>query len=292
MDHSKFDCHVGKELLELEHRFYNSCSPSHKLRKLLTWQKTNIGKTANGVRYKTMFTRMSGDQNTGLGNSIINYAMTRAMLNKLNIKHCLYIDGDDFLVFVDKINENMIDPAWYNQFGMSTKLDNIAHQMEHIDFCQTRPVFNGESYTMVRNPIRMLERLQWGVGKFAESYIVNYLTSVGMCCLSLGMGLPVEQYIGSKLASLGGRRVRTDMDYSANKMKIRPSKATLQPPSMAVRLSYEEAWGFSIPFQHLLENLSVDLEPRIEPLALPQYESKSIETEEGYNVPLWSLTAR
>jgi hypothetical protein len=292
MDHSKFDCHVNKDLLELEHRFYNECCKSWLLAKLLKWQKRNVGKTANGVKYLTMFTRMSGDQNTGLGNSLINYAMTVALLDKLKIKYCLYIDGDDFLVFVESANAHLVKAEGYKQFGMSTKLDSIATVMEKIDFCQSRPVFDGVSYTLVRSPIRMLERIQWGVGRFAPRYIRNYLTSIGQCCLSLGMGLPVEQYIGETLTKLGGRKkVITEMHYSANKMPFRVGKARIVKPALAVRLSYELAWGIPIPVQETLESLQVELSSSIQAVVFPQYGTEDQTTEEGYNVPFWSLRA-
>jgi len=234
---------------------------------------------------------MSGDQNTGLGNSIINYAMTKAILDDLMLDYCLYIDGDDFIIFVEDSDVHMIQPALYTQFGMSTKLDNVARKLEHIDFCQCRPIFDGEDYTLVRNPVRMLERLQWGVGKFNTTYIRNYLTSIGMCCMSLGMGLPVEQYIGCKLTMLAGKVVRTDLTYAANMMPMRCGRAVVKEPPLATRLSYEEAWGFSIPMQRFIEGLGVSLETNTPIYPLPQYGSTTIETTEGYNVPFWSRKA-
>lgn len=291
MDHSKFDCHVNKHLLAMEHAFYSALQPSPLLRKLLKWQCVNRGRTKNGTRYVTHYTRMSGDQNTGLGNSIINFAMTKYLLDNLNIKYCLYIDGDDFLVFVDDCNSKLINPSAYIQFGIKTKLDSCVDQIEKIEFCQTRPVFNGQGYTMVRNPVRMLERIQWGVGKFNKRYVNNYLTSVGHCCMSIGMGLPVEQYIGSKLANLGGKIVRTPLTYCANRMPMRPGRAYIVEPSMNVRLSYELAWGISPREQLILENSCISTALNLSPTALPQYGEETNTAKEGCNVPFWSLTA-
>lgn len=291
LDHSKFDAHVNKKLLALEHWFYKQCNSSKELAKLLKMQELNVGTTRNGTKYRTPFTRMSGDQNTGCGNSLINYAMTVALLEDLDIKYCVYIDGDDFLVFVEKSKVHLVKPELYEQFGMSTKLDNTTSVIEHIEFCQTRPVFNGVSYTMVRNPVRMLERIQWGVGKFHPNYVVNYLTSVGLCCLSLGMGLPVEQYIGNCLASLGGRYVETNLTMMANQMFIRPGKAQLKPPSLVVRMSYERAWGITLQMQEIIESLEISLTSDVPIVALPEYGSERQESKEGDNVPFWSLRA-
>lgn len=291
LDHSKFDAHVNSELLKFEHTFYKSCNSDKDFARLLKMQELNIGTTKNGTKYRTPYTRMSGDQNTGCGNSLINYAMTRAILESLSIKHCLYIDGDDFLIFTEKEDSHLIDPGLYKQFGMDTKLDGQANMMEDIEFCQTKPVFNGVSYTMVRNPVRMLERLQWGVGEFHPKHIVNYLTSIGLCCLSLGMGLPVEQYIGEKLSKLGGRVVETNLTRVANSMFVRPGKARVICPDIATRLSYERAFGITLQMQQDIEQLDIDLTPVIQSIALPQYDTKKSESTEGYNVPFWSQRA-
>lgn len=291
MDHSKFDCHVNKQLLAMEHAFYSALQPSETLKKLLRWQCINRGTTKNQTTYTTHYTRMSGDQNTGLGNSIINYAMTKYILDQIGIKYCLYIDGDDFLVLVEDYNRDLVDPKAYAQFGINTKLESCVQQIELVEFCQTRPVYNGHSYTMVRNPIRMLERIQWGVGRFNRRYVTNYLTSVGQCCVSIGMGLPVEQYIGAKLASLGGKVVRTPITHCANKMPMRPGKAYVVEPSIEVRLSYELAWGISLREQLILETIDISTAVNVSPPALPQYGEETTTAKEGCNVPFWSLTA-
>jgi hypothetical protein len=167
---------------------------------------------------------------------------------------------------------------------MKTKLEAKTSVIEHIEFCQTRPVFDGVSYTMVRNPLRMLSRIQWGVGKFNPRYLTNYLTSVGLCCISLGLGLPVEQYIGSKLAALKGKYVLTPQHQVASKMFIRPGRAVVKPPSMATRLSYELAWNISLGKQLELEKLDITSSRPIEHIAFPQYGQAITSTIEEHTV--------
>jgi len=258
LDHSKFDSHVNKHLLRFEHWFYRKCYPGDRtLDRLLRMQELNIGTTKNGTKYTTPYTRMSGDQNTGCGNSLINYGMTLAMKAALGIRMCFYIDGDDFIIFVDRTDEHLVQPSWYEQFGMKTKLESSTSVIEHIEFCQTRPVFNGRGYTMVRNPIRMLSRLPWYVGKMHARHRINYLYSVGLCELSLGMGLPVGQFLGHKLSKLDGKYIVTPTHYVANKMAYKPGKARLIPPSIAVRESYEQAWGVSVLDQLRYESMDI-----------------------------------
>jgi len=273
LDHSKFDAHVNMQLLDVEHWFYKSCCRSPELAQLLHWQRINHGMTKNGTRYITRATRMSGDQNTGIGNSIINFAMTKALFGHL--KTCYYIDGDDYLLFVDKKDAKYIKPELYGQFGMETKLEAVTSTIEHIDFCQTRPVFNGVGYTMVRNPKRMLSRVQWGVGKFSSRYVPKYLASVGKCMISTGQGLPVEQFVGQTLSNLSGSYVMTPYHHSAIRMPYRPGRAKVVEPSTAVRLSYETAWSISVGQQVELERSCVVSTGFVEGLVpFPQYDSQ------------------
>jgi len=255
LDHSKFDSHVNADLLEVEHGFYRACNGSKEFAKLLRMQKHNFGVTKNGTTYYTPATRMSGDQNTGLGNSLINYAMTVALLEHLKIKACLYFDGDDYLVITDRSNVNRLTPAMYNQFGMVTKLDSVAKQMEEIEFCQCRPVWDGDGYTMVRNPMRMISRLPWLIGRYGDKYKRNYVYSVGLCMMSVGCGLPVEQYIGEQLSKNGGVYKVTSQHHQANKMQFKPGRAKIITPSVRTRLSYWQAWGITPQEQEDLEVL-------------------------------------
>lgn len=278
LDHSKFDAHVNMQLLDAEHWFYKACCRSPELKRLLHWQRINRGQTKNGTRYVTRATRMSGDQNTGIGNSIINFAMTKALFGHMKV--CYYIDGDDYLLFVERKDQPHIKPELYRQFGMETKLESVTSTIEHIDFCQTRPVFNGVGYTMVRNPKRMLSRVQWGVGRFSAAYIPKYLSSVGKCLISTGQGLPVEQYIGRTLSSLSSLYVLTPYHHSASRMPYRPGRAFVVEPSTATRFSYELAWNISVNQQLALEETTVKQTMFDEGLVpFPQYGSEETANE-------------
>lgn len=263
MDHSKFDSHVNEKLLKLEHWYYTRCINDPELKRLLGWQCINRGSTKNNTRYVTKATRMSGDQNTGLGNCIINYAMTKALLNQLKIPHNLYIDGDDFIVFVHKKHQHLIEPAWYTQFGMKTTTDQVTSVLEHIDFCQCRPVYDGDSYTLVRNPTRLIARLPWIVGPIHGRNPWDIIASTAQCEISLGYGLPIGQYIGRSVyefaTNMGGTfKANCVSDYRHLRERMKAGK--LQPVECApgVRASYERAWGISIPHQHVIENASID----------------------------------
>ncbi|APG76314.1 hypothetical protein 2 [Wenzhou tombus-like virus 11] len=251
IDHSKFDCHVNRQLLEAEHWFYNQCFGSEELAFLLQLQIRNKGTTKNGTRYTTINTRMSGDKNTGLGNSLINYMMIKQVLMELAIKHNYYIDGDDSNVFVQRRFAHLVKAELFSRFGMVTKIENVADVIEHIDFCQCRPVFDGSGYTMVRNPERMLARLPWVVGPIEESRALDITYATGQCEIAQGLGLPIGQYIGQRMCELGGKMVR--LRHRAWLEKMKPGKLQPIEPAAGVRESYALAWGLSVADQLAIE---------------------------------------
>lgn len=260
MDHSKFDAHFGVELLRLEHKFYKSMfrsSDREELSKLLAMQINNKGVTKHGTRYRTRGTRMSGDQNTGLGNSVGNYAMLKAFAEHNGWDACFYVDGDDSVMIVEGNVE--VEPKFFEQFGMSTKVDITTTDFQSMEFCQTRPVFDGVSWRMVRNPERLLARLPWAVQAVSPRSRGKYLRSVGLCEIALGVGLPIAQHIGQKLSVLGKGYMVTGNHYMASKEYVRPAKAVFKEPTLEARLSYAQAWGISVEEQLRIETAEIEL---------------------------------
>lgn len=260
MDHSKFDAHFGVELLRLEHKFYKSMFPKcdrEELSRLLEMQINNKGSTKHGTKYRTRGTRCSGDQNTGMGNSLGNYCMLKDFADHNGWEACFYVDGDDSVMIVEGDVE--VDPKFFKQFGMATKVDVVTKEFQDMEFCQTRAVFDGVSWRMVRNPARLLARLPWAVQQVTPQCRGKYLRSVGLCEIALGVGLPIAQHIGEKLSKLGKGYMVTGNHYMASKEYIRPTRARLIEPTMEARMSYARAWGISVEEQLRIEAVEIEL---------------------------------
>lgn len=249
IDHSKFDAHCNLALLKAANKHNMMClhkTYRHKFSKLAAQQLLNKGKTANGTKFETRGTRMSGDQNTGGDNSLINLGMTLDWLKSQKVQAQLYIDGDDFVCIVEKRDAGKLDVKKYAKYGMSTKLEGTTDMFEHIDFCQCRPVFDGERWRMVRNPQRVLARLPWVVKKQPIARDLQWLKSIGMCELSLNLGLPVMQAVAEKLIQLSPKKyIVTPLHHLAKHEVVKPWKALPKPVRYEARLSYETAWGIS-----------------------------------------------
>jgi len=255
LDHSKFDCHVKEEHLEQEHAFYeNWFKGDQKLSMLLRMQKRNSGSTHLGTTYRTVGTRMSGDQNTGLGNSCINYGMLRPFGGE---NAAYYIDGDDSVIIVERADLNKLDFSFFELMGMSTKHE-VVYELEKVEFCQCRPVYDGVNWHMVRNPMRVLARLPWLTNKKHLPVIPRYLKSIGMCELALNLGIPVLQSIAeSYMKAGGGKYIVTDRHYLAKDMYIKPWNAKSVPIRQVTRESFERAWAISIEEQEKLEKIVI-----------------------------------
>lgn len=112
---------------------------------------------------------------------------------------------------------------------------------------------------MVRNPYRLLTRMPWTVKNISPKMLNPYLASIGRCELALGMGAPIGQYVGQKLATLSSRHVTTDLEYVAKQQNYRPRRAHLVPSSDDARNSYAEAWNISPDLQKVLENVEISM---------------------------------
>jgi len=204
LDASRFDQHVSQAALMYEHDVYVNCF-AHKrhrdrLQKLLSYQLINKcrGYTPDGkLRYNTDGGRMSGDMNTSLGNCLIMCSLIKAYLESKNINGQLANNGDDCVVFMESYEVENFQKGlfeWFEGMGFHMTMEKPVYEFEHIEFCQTKPVFLDGSYIMCRKPHTTLAKdvvllePQPTVDKMRA-----WLDAVGEGGLSLTGGLPVYQ---------------------------------------------------------------------------------------------------
>lgn len=158
LDASRFDQHVSHSALQWEHSVYNGVYRSKELAELLKWQLTNTGFVRNregAFKYSVKGCRMSGDMNTALGNCMIMCAMVWTYSRDRGVRVRLANNGDDCAVFMerhdlDKYMEGL--DQWFLEMGFTMCVEGVATEFTGIEFCQTRPVYNGEGWVMCRSP--------------------------------------------------------------------------------------------------------------------------------------------
>lgn len=202
LDASRFDQHVSRQALEWEHKFYLGLLTSPKDRKwlanLLKWQIHNkaFGRCADGwLRYEIEGTRCSGDMNTGLGNCLIACCLLIAYCTERGVPFELANNGDDCVIICHKRHLARFSAGldlWFREMGFNMVVEEPVYELEKVVFCQSQPVFDGNSWTMVRDPRSCIVKdcislKPWCNAKEYESWI----KCVGMSGTSLAGGIPV-----------------------------------------------------------------------------------------------------
>lgn len=270
LDQSGWDAHVNETLLTYEHKLYSTMLDSDHMRFLLSLQTKNVGATKNGTRYQTPFTRMSGDMNTALGNCVINHALLYGWATESGLDACYYIDGDDSVVVIDR---SQLDRAigaqpgkWFLKWGMESKID-WADQFEHCEFCQSRPVWDGVGWRMVRNPERFFIRSQWTTGPHHENFFPRLVASIAKCEMAMSVGIPIINPLANNMLAASGLDPNVkvwrgvDRYFKARWEAWSPDRAHLATREISEesRLSMEAAWGYSPALQIEMEQRQLKL---------------------------------
>lgn len=174
LDGSAFDAHQGPNSLEAEWRFTVAAlkeagfSPEivSKATKMGEAQKRNRVKAFvddGFVKYTVNGNRMSGDLNTGTGNTVLQSSYIASFCKDLGIPEAhwrMLVDGDDALLFVSGkyihlVTAESVDDG-FRKYSQEIDLDRIEpvtlDTLETIEFCQSRPVCVDGIWRLIRNP--------------------------------------------------------------------------------------------------------------------------------------------
>lgn len=275
IDFHRYDQHIGPAALAYEHQFYRECYKHSPEKGLLDWllnkQLVNTGKfrTSNGtLSYTVEGCRMSGDVNTSLGNNLLTAAVSYGMATKHGLLIDFLCDGDDALLFCRKADEAriraVIEPHMA-QAGFKVELGATAWMLEHVEFCQSRPVHNGERYVMVRKPAKAITQDTTGFGKWTVPGRQRALLgAVGTGGGHLSTGVPVLQEYYRQIRSHGVWKgwdkeiSTTGLGYQAKlaaRAIGRPLWADpyIKPITARARVSFCHAFGYTPEVQKHLE---------------------------------------
>lgn len=283
LDASRFDLHVNKEQLRVEHGVYLHCVDDPEFRRLLNMQLVNHGRVReHGIKYTSDGGRMSGDMNTAVGNCVLMLLMCNEALERADIhKYDVLDDGDDIVVILEKGDELKLQSsvkATFLEFGHEVKIENVAYAFEDLEWCQCHPVQVDQGvWKLVRDPGKIL-----GKGLSGTKYFNNpdegtrrkLVHSLGLCEGILNTGVPVLQAYGRACVRWANTQdcLKLDtVDLLTDRIgKELGVRGVIDPRKYAhyldaeitptARESFERAFGISVQEQYSLEEVLDGLE--------------------------------
>lgn len=196
LDHDSFDAHITTQLLALTHKFYQSCyNHNSELRNLSKKTLYNRCKTRQGDKWKCKGTRMSGDVDTSLGNSLINYAILMELLHQLNIKGDAIVNGDDSIIFTNEPIDIERAQQILRTMNMESKMKPTVTNIHKVDFCQTRLVYRSDGTpTMMMDPTRVYSKFGMTPLQLKPNQYRQYLYELALCLGLTHSNTPMGAY--------------------------------------------------------------------------------------------------
>jgi hypothetical protein len=284
LDCKRFDQHVSYEALQVEHSVYLASNPDPWFRQLLSWQLLNTVRSSLGMKYVTRGKRMSGDMNTALGNCVQMIAMVVGVMEWLEVDFDLLDDGDDCLLFVEATDLPLVQaqlPLYFLLMGHELKVESVASELTEVEWCQSKPVFDGQKWKFVRNPFKVMScalvGTRWNIG--SERVRLEYLAGIAQCELVLNSGVPVlQEFAKALLRNSKDAHPRYDRNSGEWWRYVRELRY-VGPQEIAFdsRISFAKAFGVSVEEQLHYERVLAAWNFEVGPL-IPESVSRDPET--------------
>jgi len=167
-------------------------------------------------------------------------------------------NGDDCTVIMEtedypKFTENL--HSWFMLMGFNMTIEQPTHVFEQIDFCQTRPVFDGENYVMVRNILNIAKDCISVVYNDTLQSLYGYYKVLGDGGLSLTGGIPIWQNFYRVLHnSIPPGKYKHHLQNESGMMMLgKDMDRKFHIPTQAARFSFYLAFGIEPDLQIHLE---------------------------------------
>lgn len=258
LDASRFDQHVSKEALELEHSVYNLVFRSKELARLLGWQLRNKGFGRVGetlVKYEVEGCRMSGDINTGMGNCLLMSLLVLNYFEEAGIHARLANNGDDCQVFCERSDLHKLDgiEEYFTDMGFKLVREPVVDVFELVSFCQAQPVWVGSAYRMVRDPWTAMSKDCVSLLPWDDLKQFNiWRDAIGTCGANLTRGVPVWESFYRAINNGTGQELKGGAVYDSGFGRMSRGVVSAEVND-ASRVSFYRAFGITPGLQLAME---------------------------------------
>nr|WRQ65373.1 RNA-dependent RNA polymerase [Tolivirales sp.] len=273
LDASRFDQHIHSSALKFEHSVYAAFySQDVELCRLLSYQLRNTGYAklpGQTIKYEVSGTRMSGDMNTAMGNVLLMCCMVYEYLNcRLKPGQYRFIDnGDDCVIILDKSNLHLLDgiPLSFEHWGFPLTIEEPVYMLEHLEFCQTKPVFDGSRYVMCRDALKCLTKDTIVTQPIrTEEHFDQHRKNVADCGLAIAGNLPIFKSFYECLGRGASPKRKLAWEEQSGlkwlSLGLKPMKS--EPITDAARLSFFHAFGIMPHTQVAIEDVYKTFSPQ------------------------------
>jgi len=174
----------------------------------------------------------------------------------VGVRHQLISAGDDTNIIVERRDLGRFDglSAFCLQAGYTVKIDGVVDVFERIDFCQSRPVWDGQEWVMCRNPAVVTTKDLLVTRRFRNSKEMRaYMGAIADCGLALTGGLPVMQSFYTMLKRNSRGIAPCALERNGFYYLSRDMSRRVREPTDESRISFYRAFGINIWRQVELE---------------------------------------
>lgn len=215
----------------------------------------------NRLKFKNLMVmfdclRLSGENNTSLGNGFVNRTVTKFnILDSGGKITFIIVEGDDAGV---KYIGPIFSPDSYSRLGFIIKMKYVKH-ICYASFCGQ--LFDMESLTVVADPVKVVLNIGWLnviYANSADSTLMSLMRTRGFSLVYQYSGCPIIQSLGVRILQLtAGSKCkieRTDAYHKELLIQALKNKGTVRPVSMSARLFFQEVFDISVVDQLSIED--------------------------------------
>lgn len=257
-DHTAWDCHQHRDILQVLHEFYfDYFGNDPVLQACCKAQLTNNWLFTDGMSYTLHGTRVSGDSDTSLGNSLAHVVINWHIARQSGVQIDQMVKGDDAIIGIYGDGHFNLD-LYKEQFGFEVK-PIMRDSDDQIEFASSYSMeidtAQGPAYKMFRLPKKIIERTPYAIGQFNGRNASKRFNAKVLCELVCNTGCPViyalctHWYRGTANADL--RHLTRDERYRYEANGPNTSMCTISPNT---RIQFERRFGISVTEQEECEN--------------------------------------
>jgi hypothetical protein len=142
------------------------------------------------IKYTMSYTVQSGQNDTTLGNSIVNAAIAYAAFKRLGLRGSILVAGDDLLVAGYEPLPGAAIAAAEAEYGITPEA-RVFEQYKHVTFISGAWFNDGEQMAFLPLPGRLFARLWWTVNPPSKKKTPNYMRGVARGLLPCMATFPV-----------------------------------------------------------------------------------------------------